>query len=582
MLQEWQKRKHFALVSIFPYDLPTVRKDWVQLFNFFDIPCVYSEYGYSALSPHVKNLRYYRPPVADSMLFHKMGHEDRMKIRRGINVDDDVFLFGFVGPNQFRKDPQRLLIAFAEVRKQTNSAIYLHMDFEGVFNINDITNSLKFSRGDIFAKKQGMRYNRQQMVHVYNAIDCLVNCSWQEGLSYTVLEAMLCGTPVIGTSTTAQTELLTDAGMIVPCRERAYIPLIGSSGPFMYDAQAPLVENITHSMLTMVQNEALRTELAKKGEEKAKQWLTGVSDINALLTDACIVASGKRRKSASTIFPQKKAVLFAQHSSAGDVMMSTQCLKGLKERHSELPLVYMTQEQFQDIVTGNPYIDEVVDWNEEAFKEYAIKYNPHGERILPGGFNSLDVPLHSMYPYFCKVEAGDIFVAQQEPAEEIRLAILSASAPICVVHSTGGQAEYRTYVHFDKVLKNMGLFVIQIGGENDYRVRCADLNLCGQLSWRETAWVIAHANVFVGPDSGPMHLAAALGTNTVGLFGPAPARVTGAKAQHGAKVINLEPNKLEVCRSLTNCWGRIGCAAPCINTISPAKVKEAIKQLIVL
>lgn len=37
------------------------------------------------------------------------------------------------------------------------------------------------------------------------------------------------------------------------------------------------------------------------------------------------------------------------------------------------------------------------------------------------------------------------------------------------------------------------------------------VNLCGQLTPRESAAVLAHAELFMGPDSGPMHLAAAYG-----------------------------------------------------------------------
>ena len=44
------------------------------------------------------------------------------------------------------------------------------------------------------------------------------------------------------------------------------------------------------------------------------------------------------------------------------------------------------------------------------------------------------------------------------------------------------------------------------------------LNLCGQLSPRETAAVLAHAQLFLGLDSGPMHLAAAVGTPVVAIF----------------------------------------------------------------
>jgi ADP-heptose:LPS heptosyltransferase len=44
------------------------------------------------------------------------------------------------------------------------------------------------------------------------------------------------------------------------------------------------------------------------------------------------------------------------------------------------------------------------------------------------------------------------------------------------------------------------------------------VNLCGKLSPRETAAVFEHASVFLGPDSGPMHLAASAGTPCVICF----------------------------------------------------------------
>jgi ADP-heptose:LPS heptosyltransferase len=44
------------------------------------------------------------------------------------------------------------------------------------------------------------------------------------------------------------------------------------------------------------------------------------------------------------------------------------------------------------------------------------------------------------------------------------------------------------------------------------------LNLCGQLTPRETAAVFAHAAIFIGHDSGPMHLAASVQTPCVAIF----------------------------------------------------------------
>lgn len=44
------------------------------------------------------------------------------------------------------------------------------------------------------------------------------------------------------------------------------------------------------------------------------------------------------------------------------------------------------------------------------------------------------------------------------------------------------------------------------------------LNLCGQTSPRISAAVLEHASLFIGHDSGPMHLASTLGIPTLGLF----------------------------------------------------------------
>ncbi len=44
------------------------------------------------------------------------------------------------------------------------------------------------------------------------------------------------------------------------------------------------------------------------------------------------------------------------------------------------------------------------------------------------------------------------------------------------------------------------------------------LNLCGQLQPRESAAVVSHAKIFLGHDSGPMHMAAIVQTPLVAIF----------------------------------------------------------------
>src|SRR3954469_22104799 len=52
------------------------------------------------------------------------------------------------------------------------------------------------------------------------------------------------------------------------------------------------------------------------------------------------------------------------------------------------------------------------------------------------------------------------------------------------------------------------------------RTAAKPLNLAGQLTLKELGALTARARLFIGVDSMPMHLAAAMGTPTVALFGP--------------------------------------------------------------
>ena len=64
----------------------------------------------------------------------------------------------------------------------------------------------------------------------------------------------------------------------------------------------------------------------------------------------------------------------------------------------------------------------------------------------------------------------------------------------------------------------------------------------------------------------------------VTLFGPAPARVTSPRSDR-AETVFLEPNHLDVCPQMGFCYGN-ECGSPCINTISPIKVKKALLDLL--
>lgn len=102
------------------------------------------------------------------------------------------------------------------------------------------------------------------------------------------------------------------------------------------------------------------------------------------------------------------------------------------------------------------------------------------------------------------------------------------------VISVGGKLESQNWGNnnwrrFIKLLSErtpeLGLLFVGAAAESQ---RCAELaslwsgetkNCCGMLSPRESAAVMKFANVFVGHESGPMHLAASVGTRCVAMLG---------------------------------------------------------------
>ena len=97
----------------------------------------------------------------------------------------------------------------------------------------------------------------------------------------------------------------------------------------------------------------------------------------------------------------------------------------------------------------------------------------------------------------------------------------------------------------DRIRLEMGIPVILTGGEAGplerirARMKTRAVNLGGRTTLRELACLYEQAALVVTTDSGPMHLAAAVGTPLVALFGPTDPRRTGPYGP-GHRVIRRE------------------------------------------
>jgi len=121
----------------------------------------------------------------------------------------------------------------------------------------------------------------------------------------------------------------------------------------------------------------------------------------------------------------------------------------------------------------------------------------------------------------------------------------------------------------DYMQEKLGMKAVLLGGHQEREIAEAILeqlgsarrSLVGRLGILELAALLRRATLFVGNDNGPMHIAAAMGTAVVGLFGPTDPRVWGPAGQGHAilyKGIDCRPCFPGGCRrGQENCMRRI-------------------------
>lgn len=102
------------------------------------------------------------------------------------------------------------------------------------------------------------------------------------------------------------------------------------------------------------------------------------------------------------------------------------------------------------------------------------------------------------------------------------------------------------------------------------------INLSGQLSLKELAALTANARLFVGVDSAPMHIAAAMDTPTVALFGPS-GDIEWGPWQVPCRIVASDVHPCRPC-GLDGCGG--GKVSECLTTLPLARVLTACEALL--
>jgi exopolysaccharide biosynthesis WecB/TagA/CpsF family protein len=173
-------------------------------------------------------------------------------------------------------------------------------------------------------------------------------------------------------------------------------------------------------------------------------------------------------------------------------------------------------------------------------------------------------------------------------------ALGESAQPYVVIHAGSGGDSYARrwspegFAQVADDLAASGLRVVLVGGPGDdtravrqhLRADCIDLS--GRTTLGQLAAVIERASLFIGADSGVMHIASATDTPIAAIFGPSnPEAWRPWRPSGGVCVLRSAP-ECSPCSYVEYRLGqRAGCAArTCMRLVTPAQVTAAARMLL--
>ncbi len=142
-----------------------------------------------------------------------------------------------------------------------------------------------------------------------------------------------------------------------------------------------------------------------------------------------------------------------------------------------------------------------------------------------------------------------------------------------------------------RLTAHLDVSVVLVGGRDEAGIGAAlreagppdrILDLTGRTTLGQLGALLARCHLFVGNDSGVMHLAAAVGTDILALFGPSNHRAWGPWTPTARSIIIRADVPCSPCLYRGDTLGTPeGCPArPCLHMITPEQVVSSVEQLL--
>jgi heptosyltransferase-2 len=324
-----------------------------------------------------------------------------------------------------------------------------------------------------------------------------------------------------------------------------------------------------------------------------------------------------------------------QTAFPGDVILSLPIYEALKDRDSSSYLAGVVRPESACLLKNNPYIDEVIPFDKygkdrglngistiaSKLKGYdmailvqrhlrsamiaamagisiRIGYNTSAVRLLYTMKATYRNDVHEVQRCLDLIGVDNknrkykpkIYIDDSTPSEAKKLLDDNEIKGDFIAIAPGSIWFTKRYVHFpeliDIIYETFDLPVVLLGGKRDL-VLCTNItkacshrpaNLSGRTNLLLSAAIISKAALVIANDSAPGHIAAAVGTPVVSIFGPTVPSFGFAPYSENSSVVELDGLSCRPCSR----HGSHHCPQGhfrCMNELSPEKIVSAAKAI---
>ena len=244
-----------------------------------------------------------------------------------------------------------------------------------------------------------------------------------------------------------------------------------------------------------------------------------------------------------------KKVILIRLRRIGDIVMTTPAITALRKGLPSAHISYVVEMPYRELIEGNPHLDKAIVLPRPlGTKNFWNTVRKIRKERFDAAIDFHGGPTASLLTLFCG--AGNEF-REWGISNWIKLVSI--------------------------LLKKQTVKIVMIGASEDAEIAGQILgrhsssvfSLVGKLNLRELKELISRASLYVGPDSGPMHIAASTSTPIVAYFGP---NLSAYNAPWQAKAVIIEKDMN--CRPCDQRHCNTG-DFRCMRTITPEEVYAA-------